>query len=212
MQLQFELFQQTKTDPYESVSAFLSTKQIDKKNVYEIVSILMADIEHLFGARVELSPYRFGGVYFSSTFPRLENHAREKKYVIRLARSSKNYSASVLWQLAHECVHLLSPAPVRSTLLDEGLACWYQTRWTKKCPALFPENYWAPEKRLAGRLKGYYEAYSMVDTILSEDQDAIKRVRQIQPVISKIKPPTLMRELPLLDLSIAKRLCSGFYR
>ncbi len=50
MQTQLEFSKETRTEPYDSLSAVLSIKQIDTKNIHEIVSILMDDIEHLFWA------------------------------------------------------------------------------------------------------------------------------------------------------------------
>lgn len=212
MQLKLQLSQEHTTEPYGVVQRLLADTPLDSNNVHAIVSMLMEDMEHLFGAQTNTSAYRFGGIYFRSTFPRLETRVKEKKFVIRLAKCSKDQNASKLWQLAHECVHMLSPLQARTSVLEEGIACWYQTRWTQKCRELFSADYWNPEVRLKGRMKNYFEAYSMVEKILSNDQDAVKKIRKIEPVIGRIKPTLLVKEIPTLDSSTAKKLCAGFYR
>ena len=47
--------------------------------------------------------------------------------ILLSSRLDEGNLPSVLYELAHECVHLLDPHPVEeSTNLCEGLACWFQ--------------------------------------------------------------------------------------
>ena len=162
------------------------------------------------GTRVDPSPYSFGGVYFGADVPQLKYRPDEMKIVIRLSQCARNDNGKILWQLAHECLHLLSPVRLWTTMLEEGLACWYQLRWTQICPQLFTENFLSPETAFGGRTHKYFEAYSMVDEILKHDQDSIKRIRTTQPIISKITPSQLVSEITRLDVPTAKKLSSRF--
>ncbi len=208
--MQLHLFEIPKVEPVDFIPRFVSANQLDSRNVDEVVSMLLDDAESLFGTRIDPSPYSFGGVYFGSDVPQMKYRLDEMKIVIRLSQCARNDNGKILWQLAHECLHLLSPVRLWTTMLEEGLACWYQLRWTKICPQLFSKTFLTPETAFGGPTHRYFEAFSMVDEILKNDQDSIKRIRAAQPIISKITPTQLVREITQLDIPTAKKLSSRF--
>lgn len=207
--MQLHLFDIPKVEPVDFIPRFVAANQLDSRNVDEVVSMLLDDAESLFGTRVDPAPYTFSGVYFGADVPQMKYRADEMTIAIRLSQCARNDNGKILWQLAHECLHLLTPVRLWTTMLEEGIACWYQMRWTKICPHLFTKNFLSPETAF-GVTHRYFDAYNMVNEILKNDPDSIKRIRATQPIISKITPTQLVSEITQLDIPTAKKLSSRF--
>lgn len=82
-------------------------------------------------------------------------------------------------ELAHEAIHVLSPAPFGSgpTILEEGLAEWFGQRYADRIHGLTFE--------MACDAKAD-DVMRAVATLLAKNQSVIKQLRTRQPVISKI--------------------------
>lgn len=206
--MQLQLFEIPKVEPTDFIPRFASANPLDPNNVDQVIEMLLEDGEMLFGKRVDPAPYSFDGIYFSSNVPIMKYREEEQKIVFRLSSDARNDNSKIVWQLAHECVHLLTPARLWTSMFEEGLACWFQMRWAKLCPQLFPEHKCNPENCFAN--KRFLEAYTIVEELLKQDPDAIKKLRSLQPVISKFTPKLLVTELPQIDVPTAKLLCSRF--
>lgn len=113
-----------------------------------------------------------------------------------------------IWQLAHECVHLLSPETqgnIPPTCLEEGLATYH----AKKYSFNICNNYYDyPNNPLT--LK-YYYASEDVRNLLQLDPEIIKKVRAIQPSISRITEQDLLSANSRLDTGFCIKLCKSFY-
>jgi hypothetical protein len=199
-------------DPYQMIARRLSKDQFDHRDLTIVTEFLVDDIERLIGPRLTDHAYEFTGIYFASTHPRMEYREDGFKHLtrIRLASGSSKDPGSALWQLAHECVHLITPAPKGSTILEEGVACWYQERWVDKIPQVFPK--WVKTRRNSGYFPSYDEAYSLVDALMTKDADIVKRLRFNEPVISKISADLLTQEAPWLNKAVAHKLAKQFKR
>lgn len=206
--MQLQLFEIPKVEPTDYIPRFTSVNPLDTNNVDQVISMLLEDAEELFGARVDPAPYAFDGIYFASKVPIMKYNQEEMKIVFRLSSDARNDNSKILWQIAHECVHLMTPARLWTSMFEEGLACWFQMRWAKLCPQLFPEHKCNPE--ICFENKRFLEAYTIVEELLKQDPNAIKRLRSLQPVISKFTPKLLVTELPQIDVPTAKLLCSRF--
>src|SRR5271155_2446368 len=112
-------------DPYQMIARRLLKTQFDRRDLTIVTDFLVEDIERLIGPRLSDQHYEFTGIYFASTHPRMEYHQDGFKHLtrIRLASGSLKDPGNALWQLAHECVHLITPASKVSTVLEEGVAC-----------------------------------------------------------------------------------------
>jgi hypothetical protein len=208
--MQLQLFEIPKVEPTDFIPRFVSANHLDTGNVEQVISMLLDDAEELFGTRVPPYPYTYEGVYFGSNVSQLKYRPEEMKIFIRLSSDARNDNAKILWQLAHECTHLLTPARLWTSMLEEGLACWFQMRWAKLCPQLFPESKCKPEECFAS--ERFLEAYTLVEELLKRDPQAIKRCRKHQPVISKFTPTLIVTEISSVDVPTAKLLCSRFAR
>ena len=105
-------------------------------------------------------------------------------------------------ELAHEAIHVLSPAAFGSTLtiLEEGLAEWFAQRYVNRVHGLSFER---------GANAKADAVMNAVSTLLAKNQSVIKHLRIRQPVLSKIDEKLLV-EVAGIDLSQAKFLCTNF--
>jgi len=107
------------------------------------------------------------------------------------------------YQLAHETVHLLSPVAGRQiTTLEEGIAVLFARDYIRDNIDL---EFAAPaDHRYAGALE-------LAERFLTPRPDAILRLRQEQPIISKISADIIRQLYPEVPLSICWSLATPFY-
>ena len=104
-------------------------------------------------------------------------------------------------ELAHEAVHVLSPAGFAGpTILEEGLAEWFAQRYAGRVQDLVFERGANPRADAV---------MSAVGTLLAKNQLVIKQLRTREPVISKIDQKLLV-EVAGVEPSQAKFLCTNF--
>jgi hypothetical protein len=68
------------------------------------------------------------------------------------------------------------------------------------------------DNRDAGYFPSYDEAYALASDLIAKDQNVIKRLRSIEPVISKISADLLKQEAPWLNKATARKLAAKFRR
>ena len=81
---------------------------------------LLAVAEHLLGPR-DLSKTIFRPA-FDERGPRLRNTSALDGAFIELSFNAKGYWPTVVYEMAHECVHLLNPTVSYTNWLEEGIA------------------------------------------------------------------------------------------
>ena len=119
---------------------------------------------------------------------------------LREARQGRSHPA--FWQMAHECVHVLSPVRRREVnVLEEGLVCCFQ------------HDYMRDVFGFRGQLSDprYLRARALTRQLIALDSDAVKRIRQSQPVISRISEEDLRTHCPAIPPDIARELTQHFY-
>lgn len=110
----------------------------DSTTVVEHVSRLLLHVEQLLGPR-DLA-YTFVGVVISGSDPSPHIYYPPPKGIghvmIKLGKRAADDVKLALWQLAHECVHLIDPCVAgQATWLEEGLATWFQNTRVRDIPA-----------------------------------------------------------------------------
>ena len=179
-----------------------SDRSYEQKLMQELLKIFK-EAEHLFGPRdasVELS------------IPRITECATARSFVVRplriariyLSRESKTKPWLASTELAHEAVHVLSPAGFGAgpTVLEEGLAEWFAQRYVSRVHDMVFER---------GKDLKADAVLRAVSTLLSKNQFVIKQLRTRQPVISKIDEKLLV-EAAGVERSQARFLCTDFLR
>jgi len=147
---------------------------------------------------------------YQLSIPRVTECASSRTYIFRPLRMTRIYlsrdSRIKPWlaslELAHEAVHVLSPAAFGCgpTILEEGLAEYFAQRYVNRVHGLsFGRG--ANPKADAVMLA--------VSKLLAKNESVIKHLRTRQPVISKINEKLLL-EIAGVELGDAKFLCADF--
>ncbi len=122
----------------------------------QLTSVFLAEIEKLFGPRD--SKFTYVGLEIDTTrdakpriwfphtgYPGRDSDKPSQHIVIRLTENAQNDANIAIWQLAHECVHLIDPWDVevegrQPSVLEEGLATWYQNTIVQGVPGQDPHT------------------------------------------------------------------------
>jgi hypothetical protein len=148
--------------------------------------------------------YTFLGIEFSPDGPQLWYPNDVRNVVIQLSPECLNEPLRAHYQLAHECVHLLSPTGGwQVTVLEEGLATHFQHDYLRQH---FDVDWYSPGMR------SYDKARSLVEALLVIDANAIKNLREDQPKIQLIRSEAILVQYPELGKDNAVALTSPFVR
>lgn len=147
---------------------------------------------------------------YQLSVPRITDCHSSRTYIIRPLRMTRIYlsrdSSTKPWiaslELAHEAIHILSPAAFGSgpTILEEGLAEYFAQRYANRVHGLTFERGSNPKADAVMRA---------VSSLLAKNQSVIKDLRTRQPVISKIDEKLLV-EVAGIEPVQAKFLCTNF--
>lgn len=151
------------------------------------------ELEQLYGPRT--TTYIYGGVELIQTGPPKVWYPMNKYVVVQVTASTAAYLPQALFQLAHEMVHVLSPNGQATTnILEEGLATWFSKLATDRDSR--DPNYAEPNIAASK----YKVPFDMVSQLLAIDGDAIKKLRNVQPVLGLVSvadfPAAGLRSVP----------------
>lgn len=147
--------------------------------------------------------YTILGVEFIEGGPQISYRSNYKHIVIQLGFECLDKPDRAYYQLAHECVHLLSPTGGRNaTVLEEGLATYFSEQYIHD---YFGVNWHSS-------MESYETASVLAQRLLMLDPDAIKHLRREEPVISKISKELLLKHYPALGEEVAGKLAEPFER
>jgi len=159
--------------------------------------------EEMFGPKTE---YKFYGVFYHGLGPRTILFERNKKgaafYMAQLCRKGAENLTDGIFQLSHEVVHLLSSIEIdkeenQVNYLEEGMAVYFSKLITES-ETLDLEFC---DVAIANRPE-YLKAYQLYLEPIEVDVNAVKKLRDIQPIISNIKPEDFIAA----DLAVSKEL------
>ncbi len=141
------------------------------------------------------------GVEFEGVTPCLWFTKPGKGIVIRLSESALNNTVTACYQLAHECIHLLSPcgSPV-VPVIEEGLATVYSERYIAHALSY---SYNTPEVP-------YANAAALVRELLSIAPDAIAKLRSVEPAFTKMTEQTFIEAGVEAPTPLIEQLLSPF--
>ena len=201
-----------------SISPFTTSR--DANGTYsltlaQLTSVFLTEIEKLFGPRDP--KFTYVGLEFDTShdakpriwfphtgYPGRETNEPSRHVNIRLTGNAQNDANLAIWQLAHECVHLIDPWNIevegrQSSVLEEGLAVWYQ--------------YTIVQGVSLGDDASYEEARSLVEPYMPKLAETIKHLRTQHSVrIGDIEnPDLLLKHSPDMDPKTAENLCRYFH-
>lgn len=134
--------------------------------------------------------------------PRVWCPGNRKDLIIQLSASAKERAERACYQLAHECIHLLSPIGCSGTnVLEEGLATWYARYYMAE---RIGNPHWH------STTPSYTMAQQKLERLFELDRDAIRKLRQEQPTIAHFTAELLLRHYPHLGETLAHELTVPF--
>jgi hypothetical protein len=159
---------------------------------------------------LEMAEQRFGprdksytilGFEFRAGLPQIWFPGNGKNVIVQLDSANLNDQNLPLLQMAHECVHLLSPVlPANVSVLEEGLATYF----SKEYMASHVGGVW-----FTGDQK-YGHAEILARKLLLLNADAIKALRKIVPVISQATAQDILKICPNLPSHLSEQLVVSF--
>lgn len=163
---------------------------------------MLALAEELYGERDHT--YTILGVEFVSGIPQIWYPGHGKNIVIQLSKACIVNIQQGCYQLAHECIHLLAPTGGQNAnVLEEGLATHFAAFY-------MAEKMGAPGWR--GTVSSYAYAEQLVKQLLAFDSNAIRNLREVQPVLSKISAELIAEKYPAFPEADAIQLTEKFRR
>jgi len=162
---------------------------------------MLAEVEDLYGPR-DYTTTILGVEFGPNPVPNIWYPGDRKHVIVQLSLSAREDVAKACYQLAHECIHLLSPCGAKKApYIEEGLATIYAEDYVMK-------NFHT--KILPGHEK-YSLASHLVRRLLSYDPLSVKKIRSIEPSFTKLTQEIILQVLPGFDPSIAALLVEEFY-
>jgi hypothetical protein len=185
--------------------SLLTAREIPNGYTWTLTSRLgdmLSLAETMFGERDK--SFTILGIEFNESGPRVWYPKDIKNIVIQLTPEALNSEAIALYQLAHECVHLLSPSgSANANVLEEGVAVYFSWLYLKRTKNIegygFTEN--APNYMTAGLL---------VEKALSFRPDFFKKARELSPEIWMITANDIQNLCPELNRDEARLLAMPF--
>ena len=157
---------------------------------------LILQAEERFGPRDP--SYLVIGTEFHSGRHRLRILEERRQIVIQLSLYSASYPQLAYCQLAHECVHVLSPSDHGITVLEESLA------------VLFSERFFTLSHSSLGTLEEERSRVivGILRSLLEKDGSCIRRLRMIQPSFSRMTIEDVRSTLPSISRTTAEAMLS----
>lgn len=127
--------------------------------------------------------FKFAGVILVSDGPPKVSFPTPGEILIHLTESVVNYEPQAIFQLAHEVVHVISPAGQAITNnLEEGVATYNSKLMTDRDS----DDLTYTDRGIKGTK--YAEPLNKVQELLNIDPEAIKKIRELQPKLLKVTP------------------------
>lgn len=163
--------------------------------VWAIQNILLAHAEHLLGPR---DPAKL--IYqpvFRSNGPILINTPSFDGAFAALSPNAAGYWPALVYELAHETVHLLDPIPGYTTWIEEGAAVMFSVEMSARLTS-------HPMTPTATSV--YAEAVSLISELPAPTFGSLRLVRTAAKRLSAVTSAQLITLFPDLPAATARRL------
>ena len=162
---------------------------------------MLREVQQSYGERD--STYTVLGIEFEASGPQIWYPGNCRHIAIQLTPDTATDMRKGCYQLAHECIHLLSPFGTRgANTLEEGLATFFAQKYIQ-------DNF---SFSMPATIQSYETARQLVAELLAIDNDAIKILRRVEPTISKITASQMLACYPSLSTITANALEAPFVR
>lgn len=162
---------------------------------------MLCDAEQRYGERDK--SYTVLGVEFCGDSPQIWFPGNRRHIIIQLSRSCLTSMVQACYQLAHECIHLLSPGPGKHpNVLEEGLATHFAHRYVRET---FHHD-------MPVTIDSYEAARVLVEQLLALDAESVKVIRKQQGSIYKVTAAEIRAVCPACSDGLADQLAWRFVR
>lgn len=147
--------------------------------------------------------YTILGVEFTTNGnPQIWYPGNCKHLSIQITENCMNDLNHAVFQVAHEAVHCLCPTGNQNaSVLEEGLANLFSIIY---CKENGHGNNWS------ANVQKYTDANNLVERLLDIDSEIIKKLRSIEPTISKIDKDLIIKVNPAISSELAEQLTRKF--
>jgi hypothetical protein len=159
---------------------------------------LLAKAESQFGPRDR--SFTILGVEFRAGVPQLWFPGNCGHVIVQLGLPAMQEPNRAMFQLSHECVHLLDPAGGATNNLEEGVATYFGLEFMQSELGV---NYSTGDPR-------YDAACTLVRTMLSVRGDAVKELRRLHGPLRSITARQILTVCSGINPSVAQQLASPF--
>jgi hypothetical protein len=171
----------------------------------------LAEAEQLFGPKTD---YGYVGLEYHKFAPRTLLYSKNTEtgrnfFQVQLFHKAADDRKDGIFQLSHEVVHLISPVEqiegYEVNYLEEGMATYFSKLITERetkdydfCALAF------------GKSPQYLKAYMLYMSLVEADKDAVKKLREITPVIAQIRPDDFSKAGLKVDKELVDALLAKF--
>lgn len=168
----------------------------DPTGLWKIQCELMQEAENLLGPRSK----KLYQPSFDSNGPFVCNTPNLDGAFAKLSLNAKNYWPTVIFELAHETIHLLDPKVGNTNWFEEGIAVHFSLHAQKlyKCEIQFPER------------DAYQSAFSLVNDLTEAPFSLAKELRACAGTLFRVDLDILSKFLPNLNPETAQKAVSVF--
>jgi hypothetical protein len=156
-------------------------------DIEKISQQYIAIAEDLFGPMC--SEWKYIGTEFNDMGPHLRYYPDERSVAISLSEKARNDEIQLHFQLSHEVCHLLYPTTCvetnnqeKTSTLNEGVSTYFSILAIKQFGVTtgIIEN-------LRDYSPNYYDALALTYQLIEADNQAILKLRSVQPQLNKIE-------------------------
>lgn len=174
---------------------------------------LISVAEGLFGPMC--SPWNYCGVIFRDHPPHLYYEPDTGSIYISLSQKAAHDECQRDFQLAHEVCHLLYPSvepsnPVEpaTIVINEGISTYFSVIIVRVLHG--EEVARTVIENLETHSPKYFSAFQHVSALLELDQDAVKKIREVQPMINRVRESDILASGIPLKEELIKSLVADF--
>ena len=177
----------------------------DPPGLWQLQIQLLAIAESLLGTR-DVSK-QICQPRFCVDGPQIRHTPAKDGVYVELAGEARNRWDFVLFQMAHETVHLLNPIVGDAKVLEEGVASEF-SRYVQQCFVTSTGH----QIRIMDNLQSYIDAARLVRMLPGGPLRAAKRIRNYVRDLESISVPILEKLFPHVDKTILSNLNKRFDR
>lgn len=175
----------------------------DPETMWQMQLELLALAEDIFGPRNPI--YRLDKPLFRETGPTIRYGNTLRSVAVELSFNGRWYWPTIVFEMAHETIHLIDPVIGNSNYLEEGAAVAFSLH----AQALYGLEVYGREAN-GPQDEPYICALHLLHELPGDALEAAGRIRRETGPLSAVKPEELLNLFPDLDSQVADAMTARF--